>query len=92
MALYMVFNGGKGAFHAHGGRSWGRVGVGLLQQVEREGHVLYASLLLNDGFLDLSLLLLSDRYLLSSGTSSERNSRQTKDKNPHCIRLYGTLG
>ena len=88
MALYMVFNGGKGAFHAH----VGRVGVGLLQQVEREGHVLYASLLLNDGFLDLSLLLLSDRYLLSSGTSSERNSRQTKDKNPHCIRLYGTLG
>ena len=63
-----------------------------LAQVEREGHVLYASLLLNDGFLDLSLLLLSDRYLLSSGTSSERNSRQTKDKNPHCIRLYGTLG
>ena len=88
MALYMVFNGGKGAFHAH----VGRVGVGLLEQVEREGHVLYASLLLNDGFLDLSLLLLSDRYLLSSGTSSERNSRQTKDKKPHCIRLYGTLG
>ena len=88
MALYMVFNGGEGAFHAH----VGRVGVGLLQQVEREGHVLYASLLLNDGFLDLSLLLLSDRYLLSSGTSSERNSRQTKDKKPHCIRLYGTLG
>ena len=84
----MVFNGGKGAFHAH----VGRVGVGLLEQVEREGHVLYASLLLNDGFLDLSLLLLSDRYLLSSGTSSERNSRQTKDKKPHCIRLYGTLG
>ena len=88
MALYMVFNGGKGAFHAHAGR----VGLGLLEQVEREGHVLYASLLLNDGFLDLSLLLLSDRYLLSSGTSSERNSRQTKDKQPHCIRLYGTLG
>ena len=88
MALYMVFNGGKGAFHTH----VGRVGVGLLEQVEREGHVLYASLLLNDGFLDLSLLLLSDRYLLSSGTSSERNSRQTKDKKPHCIRLYGTLG
>lgn len=65
---------------------------GDLEQVEREGHVLYASLLLNDGFLDLSLLLLSDRYLLSSGTSSERNSRQTKDKKPHCIRLYGTLG
>ena len=86
----MVFNGGKGAFHAQGGRSWGRDGD--LEQVEREGHVLYASLLLNDGFLDLSLLLLSDRYLLSSGTSSERNSRQTKDKNPHCIRLYGTLG
>ena len=90
MALYMVFNGGKGAFHAHGRRSWGRDGD--LEQVEREGHVLYASLLLNDGFLDLSLLLLSDRYLLSSGTSSERNSRQTKDKKPHCIRLYGTLG
>ena len=88
MAIYMVFNGGKGAFHAH----VGRVGLGLLEQVEREGHVLYASLLLNDGFLDLSLLLLSDRYLLSSGTSSERNSRQTKDKKPHCIRLYGTLG
>ena len=86
----MVFNGGKGAFHAHGRRSWGRDGD--LEQVEREGHVLYASLLLNDGFLDLSLLLLSDRYLLSSGTSSERNSRQTKDKQPHCIRLYGTLG
>ena len=79
----MVFNGGKGAFQVHDGD---------LEQVEREGHVLYASLLLNDGFLDLSLLLLSDRYLLSSGTSSERNSRQTKDKKPHCIRLYGTLG
>ena len=76
----MVFNGGKGAFHAPGGRSWGRDGD--LAQVEREGHVLYASLLLNDGFLDLSLLLLSDRYLLSSGTSSERNSRQTKQDPP----------
>ena len=86
----MVFNGGKGAFLAHGRSSWGMDGD--LEQVEREGHVLYASLLLNDGFLDLSLLLLSDRYLLSSGTSSERNSRQTKDKQPHCIRLYGTLG
>ena len=78
MALYMVFNGGKGAFHAH----VGRVGVGLLAQVEREGHVLYASLLLYDGFLDLSLLLLSDRYLLSSGTSSERHTRQAKQDPP----------
>ena len=83
MALYMVFNGGKGAYHAHGRRSW--VGVGLLQQVEREGHVLYASLLLNDGFLDLSLLLLSDRYLLSSGTSSERHTRTTKRQNNRCM-------